>query len=264
MARVFGLGSYFCLPEQGMTSFDVLSRGSLSIIKAAPSSPVKYHLVSAAHIAYPFKFPRLYPTDQPHLEWLTFVGEKDTQLKFQVRSESGDISLEIPIASTTRMAPNGLDLIAMQFEDEAAAEASLASHGISLSESAATLHSEQLMNPVAPDPSIKLNLVGHDLLKNEFGLEVMKPITLAGELNFATRQKYFAKTATPSTMGLCGGPAIDGANRVVGIVEARVESNTRQLEALKEDPEKHRALVAILDNTVIIPSTVISAFLGEE
>jgi hypothetical protein len=91
----YTLSSWFMLPDQGMTSFEVLSRASAFLTpwrsrpeprggaSAALRLP-KYHVIGSAHVTHPFFFPNYYPEHQ--YPWLQYVSEEDTLNKLELRS----------------------------------------------------------------------------------------------------------------------------------------------------------------------------------
>jgi hypothetical protein len=90
----YTLSSWFMLPDQGMTSFEVLSRASafLTLWRSAPEhgsthralNLPKYHVLGSAHVTHPFYFPNYYPEHQ--YPWLQYVTEEDTLNKLELRS----------------------------------------------------------------------------------------------------------------------------------------------------------------------------------
>eukprot|EP01125_Pyxidicula_operculata_P015235 TRINITY_DN5155_c0_g1_i5.p1 TRINITY_DN5155_c0_g1~~TRINITY_DN5155_c0_g1_i5.p1 ORF type:complete len:171 (+),score=12.51 TRINITY_DN5155_c0_g1_i5:31-543(+) len=113
--KSLALTSYFMLPEQGMTKWDVLSRGSVFFVKSNAKRK-KLHVVSAAHITHPFSFPRLYPPAQ--YPWLQFVREDAVHNFIQLREiGTGKVTDEFELDSTTHQ-KLGADLIVMHLKEE--------------------------------------------------------------------------------------------------------------------------------------------------
>lgn len=72
--------SWFRVPEQGMTRFELLSRASAFAVTAQRAPATAVHIVAAMHVPCPYLFPNYYPpTEYP---WLAAV--KDTHVESRV------------------------------------------------------------------------------------------------------------------------------------------------------------------------------------
>eukprot|EP01124_Arcella_intermedia_P007619 TRINITY_DN1469_c0_g1_i14.p2 TRINITY_DN1469_c0_g1~~TRINITY_DN1469_c0_g1_i14.p2 ORF type:complete len:268 (+),score=62.38 TRINITY_DN1469_c0_g1_i14:39-842(+) len=234
-----GLGSFFMLPEQGMEKFEVLSRGSLFLMKSKSRSK-QLHLVSAAHITHPFAFPQLYSPNQ--YPWLQFVYEEATLNYLQIRQmDTGAILQQFP-TERRLFKKMDADLVVMHLKDEKGFLNSLSKYDIQIAP--LNLKRELL------ESSQEVEIIGHDFKQNEVGEEVSVPASLKGTIHLHANGKYYAKTPYPAVMGLCGGPVVqENADECVGMVEALV-TNAPQVPALK-------------DNVSIIPSSLIQLFIDE-
>ena len=136
------LSAWFCLPEQGMEGFEILSRASAFLVKAdseamrkngRSSFPVghpstygsraaekagvnfmpTHHLVTSSHVVSPWRWPRYYPD-----EWLQFVNEKHTHYTVEVRDDSGVFVCQVECNPVVYNHPNK-DLAILHLADEA-------------------------------------------------------------------------------------------------------------------------------------------------
>ena len=82
----------FMLAEQGMTSFEVLSRGSCFFVSSSSGGGSPPILLSASHITHPFLWQsRFYP----ELDWLTYVEERHVKRVLEFRDPvSGELLAE--------------------------------------------------------------------------------------------------------------------------------------------------------------------------
>jgi hypothetical protein len=70
------VSSWFILPEQGMTSYELLSRSSCFLIPKLTKFKNNFHVISCAHVTHPFLFKKYYPED-----WLQFITEENIKVK---------------------------------------------------------------------------------------------------------------------------------------------------------------------------------------
>lgn len=76
--------SWFKVPEEGMQSYELLSRASALVVTAKRPSSKVLHVVTALHIPCPFYFPNYYPkSDYP---WLAAVREEHVKNTVEFRS----------------------------------------------------------------------------------------------------------------------------------------------------------------------------------
>ena len=145
------VSSWFCVPEQGMTDFEVLSRASAFLVESrfhgkgkgarhrfpkgqlensegvdiekltkeqkdtlnsVQSFVPKYHIVTASHVVAPWLWPKYYPD-----EWLQHVNHQHTHYTVELRDEQGVFITQsecVPVSyhHSTR------DLSVLHFEDE--------------------------------------------------------------------------------------------------------------------------------------------------
>jgi hypothetical protein len=93
---VLSISSWFCLPEQGMKDFEILSRASAFLVKSPKKNGLEFkndkgdiekkniHVLTASHVASPWKWPKYYPD-----EWLQHVNEKHTHYSVELRHADG-------------------------------------------------------------------------------------------------------------------------------------------------------------------------------
>lgn len=98
--------SRFCLPEQGMTHFDVLSRASTFAVDVSRSrlGGTGLLFLTSAHVVHPFAFRHLYPGDEN--AWLDFVEERHVRASLEVRDpDCGHVVAELPFAQSVLRHP---------------------------------------------------------------------------------------------------------------------------------------------------------------
>ena len=114
-SRKFALSisAWFCVPEQGMKEFEILSRASAFLLKRkSPSFKSKMHVLTASHVVAPWRFPKYYPQ-----EWLQFVNEKNTHYTVEVRHDDGVFLTQACLAPFTFIHPTR-DLAVLHLETE--------------------------------------------------------------------------------------------------------------------------------------------------
>jgi len=223
----YGIGSYFKIPEQDMLKFEVLSRGSLILV---PSFKKHFRIVSAAHIPFPFYYPKLYDMEDKY-EWLNFVEEKHVYNTLQIRNEStGAILEEFRISDRIIRHPS-LDLVIMdltrqeeiRFIEQITGEKY--NRKVMSEESRAKLNIVDLsVQPIGNGQQVELH--GFSLtMSQEANEEVLIPEIMNGALVGSTQTKNFIRTPVPSKFGYCGCPAmIPEKNHCIGMVEGLVSS----------------------------------------
>jgi hypothetical protein len=229
----FGLESFFCLPEEGMTQFEILSRGSCFL---TPDGP-RLRVVAPAHVSHPWKFrSRFGALAKPELDWLDAVREDAVRVVLSAREiGTGRMLAKVPLENGV-VHPD-LDLALFDICDEFENVRQLEASGISV------IPVELGEDTAKPDSPVVL--VGHEL-KSE---ESLLPCWLNGQLVGGESGVAAIKTfGDASQMGLCGGPVLVQANneqvRSLGMVFARVDA---------EGP--------LFNHTLIVTSQAIKAFL---
>ena len=123
--------SWFRIPEQGMTRYEPLSRGSCFWVssvagheddnddgddtgEAHSAAPGQAHLLCSGHVAYPPAFPRYYQ----HLDWLSFVKPEHVMQCLDVVDDEGLLILRWPLAPRARVAGSGWDVAELYFAEE--------------------------------------------------------------------------------------------------------------------------------------------------
>ena len=83
--QCFCVSSWFRVPEQGMDTFELLSRASGFLVPRTGGEG-GVHIVTSAHVVHPFAFPNYYPPEEH--AWLGCVGERHVMTKFEVREHT--------------------------------------------------------------------------------------------------------------------------------------------------------------------------------
>jgi hypothetical protein len=223
----YGIGSYFKIPEQDMLKYEVLSRGSLILV---PSKKKHFRIVSAAHIPFPFYYPKLYDMVDKY-EWLNFVEEEHVYNTLQIRDEfTGAILEEFRISDRIIKHPS-LDLAIMdltrqeeirfieKFTGEKYNRKTLSE------ESRSKLNIVDLTENFAGDGQ-QVELHGFSLtMLDESKEEVMVPEIMRGDVVGKSETRTFLQTFVPSKFGYCGCPAIiPDKNICIGMVEGLISS----------------------------------------
>lgn len=229
----FGLESFFCLPEEGMTQYEILSRGSCFLTPQGS----RLRVIAPAHVSHPWKFRgRFAALAKSELDWLDAVREDAVRVVLSVRDVgTGRLMAKVPLENVVNHPE--LDLAVFDICDEAENLRQLEASGV-------------VVLPVElgeAKESAPVVLVGHEMK----GEDKLLPCWLNGQ--FVGREagvgaiKTFGDT---SQMGLCGGPALVQAEsdqvRSIGMVFARVDA---------EGP--------LLNHTLIVTADAINSFLKD-
>eukprot|EP00605_Chrysophyceae_sp_TOSAG23-4_P002161 GSChrysophyteH1.ASY1.ANO1.2389.1 assembled CDS len=262
------VSSWFCIPEQGMTEFEVLSRASAFLIQ---SFVPKYHVVTASHVVAPWLWPKYYPD-----EWLQHVNESHTHYTVELRDEDGVFVTQsecFPVSYHHQ----SRDLAVLHLEDEKTNIDMLREMEYEI---------PQLMMPPLANTEVDIaaddvgsdgeeNTPAGDLYRHNVtdvsdigglggtlsGMRAMgdqrKPIPqrTLGALHGRTNAQIFCSTSVPLTDGMCGGPvseasANDKSEVIVGMVEGIVpldyqDKAMRGLAVFVESPIIHDFLDSI-------------------
>ncbi len=216
----FGLESFFCLPEEGMQQFELLSRGSCFLTPSACGSRLR--VVGPAHVSHPWQFrARFAALAGPELDWLDALAARPEAVRctLSVRElRSGALLAKIPLHDACSLHPQ-LDLAVFDMCDETEnirrleEEAGVSVLPVELADSTAA---------IADRPVV---LVGHELKDDE----TLLPCWLNGQVVGAEDNVVAVKTlGGVAQMGLCGGPALmqekSDQVRAIGMVFARVDA----------------------------------------
>ncbi|KAL6041499.1 hypothetical protein QOT17_024905 [Balamuthia mandrillaris] len=280
------LSSWFRLPEQGMSTHEVLSRASCfrtpwrkrmprpsSSSSSSSSLLPKHHIIGSAHVTHPFLWPKYYPQ-----EWLRFVQEEHTLYKLEFRElETGRVLLECPLKRKAYRHPTA-DLVVLHLEDEAATERDLHRVGIdfvSVPLNLSDLEKDQQL-------SFDGHWVNYNLIETSAPTleqqqqEQQVPHIAFGHHRFHMGEKGFARTEREALpMGMCGGPVLNSRLECVGVVEGVVNpppplarATTRaglflgeEGGSSEEKEELWRMLNDIQGNAVYLTSSLVAEFL---
>jgi hypothetical protein len=106
--------TWFILPEQGMKDLEILNRGSAFLVSARSKSfHHKYHLITASHVAAPYKWRNLYAD-----EFLNFISSKSTHHTTELRHTDGFLLAQLECETTSYHHPSR-DLAVLHIKDEA-------------------------------------------------------------------------------------------------------------------------------------------------
>ncbi len=208
----YGLESWFFLPDQGMTKFEILSRGS-AFLTPWTTSPGRLHVVAPAHVTHPWRFRHFAALATREFDWLDAVGEEAVRVVLSVREmNTGRLLAKVPLEQGGHVHPDGIDLAVFAMCDEQDNVQRLEQAGL----------------PVLPleleDGDGNVVLVGHEKKSDE----ALVPCSLNGVVVGRDGSTVAVETLGAVTqMGICGGPALGAASadgvRASGMVFARVD-----------------------------------------
>lgn len=218
-----------------MKDFEILSRASAFAVRRLDGEEdLPWHIISSQHVTHPFRYPQYYPPEQ--YPWLEHITPEHTRITLELREEVTGRSLvaaEVDPATATCHPSRDVALLHMKDQPHFAAEAAAA--GLQL-------EPLQLASEVCPSAA-PLLFEGHfledaqsDASANGIGsgsgsgngeaaaAQVLIPRSVRGHfLARSERGQTFARTPSAVLpMGMCGGPVLDHAGAVTGVIEGIV------------------------------------------
>jgi hypothetical protein len=278
------LSAWFCIPEQGMDGFEIMSRASAFLVKADVDSmkgafPVghestmgaryaakaaknaaglefrpTHHVVTSSHVVSPWLWPKYYPE-----EWLQFVNEQHTYYTLEVRDQDGTFISQVECNPVTYHHPNK-DLAILHLADEAENLDLLRDTGY---------HVSELIPPsIRQDvsflmPGKGLKFAGHNVTDtaedgrsnfppaNGVSVDSRKPIptTVHGQVVHKSEAQIFCKTETVLTYGMCGGPVVvseeDGGG---GLVNGQIAGMIEGIVPMEHPVPELQGLAVFIDS----------------
>lgn len=238
------ISAWFCLPEQGMEGFEILSRASAFLVKADVNNmknlgrsgfPVghestmgskymakagteflpSYHVITSSHVVSPWKWPKYYPD-----EWLQFVNEQHTHYTLEIRDQDGVFVSQVECNPVTYHHASK-DLAILHLADDPEDLELLQDTGYQISELMPRSTSPGMSFLM---PGKELHFIGHRVVgstdggdsnfpiagASPGGGDARKPVpqTVRGQIVHKSDAQIFAKTEMVLTDGMCGGPVI--------------------------------------------------------
>lgn len=215
--------TWFILPEQGMKDLEILNRGSAFLVSARSKSfHHKYHLITASHVAAPYKWRNLYGD-----EFLNFISSKSTHHTTEIRHADGFLMAQLECETTSYHHPSR-DLAVLHIKDEAEVVPVILKLGL------------QTLNLVdRPGKGTGLTFHGHEVMAddpfdNSKDEDKRKPFprSIPGTLMTWTKHQIFSKTEPVLSDGMCGGPVcISDSRDCVGLIEGIIPEQHEVIQA---------------------------------
>ncbi|EFA74984.1 hypothetical protein PPL_12018 [Heterostelium album PN500] len=246
---ILTISSYFKYPEYGVNEYVNLSRGSLFLVKTpsglfSASRPI--YAISCAHITHPFNFPFLYK-EENH-KWIFALGESNIKAEIEYRDpKTGKVLHSLPIEKPYYLHPT-LDLVCFRVNLEDFTRSNLPYIPSVL----------ELEDYEHPRKGHTGKLFGYQLVNEKDN--IMMPLASEYKFNVEEPNRHFVQTQSASPMGMCGGPAINFDNEVVGMIEGLVKLDPKLIQNSDQDSKKN-FFTSLNSNTVYIPSTVLKEFI---
>lgn len=218
----FSFSSWFCIPNQGMKDFDILCRASCFLVPALGMKNNKFHMLTVAHAAAPWKYPKLYPQ-----EWLRYVNEEHVIFTFEPRTKDGSFLSQLDLKSEVFIHPTR-DLAVLHLELEERDISFLQKNFNNLFDLSLQLTDDK------PDDTEELSFHGHDMTLTSKEASSAVPLIAQGKFAGRSQTQVLYKTHPVLVDGLCGGPVTkpfqirdsDGYRKIVrGMVEGIVPAN---------------------------------------
>lgn len=218
----FSFSSWFCIPDQGMKDFDILCRASCFLVPALGMQNHKFHLLTVAHAAAPWKYPKLYSQ-----EWLRYVNEEHVVFTFEPRHKDGSFLSQLDLKSEMYIHPTR-DLAVLHLDLEERDISFLKKNFSSLFDLSLQLTDDK------PDDTEELIFHGHDMTLSSTAAPSAVPLTAKGKFAGRSQRQVLYKTHPVLVDGMCGGPVTkpfqirdgDGHRKIVrGMVEGIVPAN---------------------------------------
>jgi len=233
--RSLPLTCYFKLPDQGMKSYAVLSRGTCFLTPSlGESSKNRVHILASAHVVSPFNFPQYFTED-----WLSFVSQSDCKYSIHI---DGDTTIELENDPVHH--PGGADVSALRLSSEDVSLQKLYEYGtvpLILDDKQTAVRKTLLMVDgfeVTDDDSDDSSGDDDDFFSegqsndnddrdNRVHVhQIVESLVVSNNL----ANQHLASTAATLTDGYCGAPICrqDDDLRCVGIVEGTVSENSKE------------------------------------
>ena len=213
--QCFCVSSWFRVPEQGMDTFELLSRASGFLVPRAGGEG-GVHIVTSAHVVHPFAFPNYYPPAEH--AWLGFVGERHVMTKFEIRERTeGRVIVSIDLHDKV-FRHESRDICVVHPHDQK--EFLRALEGL---EGGSRLHLLELEEDAAAREKGEVMFVGHQIIQASGALQDQLPTVVPGAvLGCTPNGQAFASTESTLQMGMCGGPVMNARGRCIGATEGIV------------------------------------------
>ena len=213
--QCFCVSSWFRVPEQGMDTFELLSRASGFLVPRAGGEG-GVHIVTSAHVVHPFAFPNYYPPAEH--AWLGFVGERHVMTKFEIRERTeGRVIVSIDLHDKV-FRHESRDICVVHPQDQK--EFLRALEGL---EGGSRLHLLELEEDAAAREKGEVMFVGHQIIQASGALQDQLPTVVPGAvLGCTPNGQAFASTESTLQMGMCGGPVMNARGRCIGATEGIV------------------------------------------
>ena len=193
------------IPEQGMTEYEVLSRGSCFAVTTERTSTERTAptFLFSAHVAAPYQFPHLYPNAR---DWLEFVEPKHVRVFVEIWDED-----------------------VQQFEIESIRKH--VSRDVACG-SICEFTKDYDFNPMRLVPDIKIEprqdiiCEGHNIIDDD---GIPERLDVRGHSFFRTDHQVFLSTDDVLPHGMCGGPVISNADHspaLLGLLEGSIPIGT--------------------------------------
>ncbi|CAM9446519.1 unnamed protein product [Ectocarpus fasciculatus] len=233
------LGVFFTLPDQGVTTPEILTRCSATPVRQTTSSPLRF--LAAAHAVVPWAFPGYH--DESHA-WLKFIDETNVRYYAELRDPlTGAVLTKHELVSLARHPSRDMAALGLKGGDDGDGESrflrDVGSKGIPFS--------PLPLRRRLIDPSEPLRIVGYEVREQPGGLGQgedpgMMMVRAKGELAARTAMQAFVGTEHATlNPGMCGAAVLDSDFQLCGCVEgvvptappeAEVEAHVRALQGM--------------------------------
>eukprot|EP01080_Neovahlkampfia_damariscottae_P012626 gene12626-6530_t len=229
------ISSWFYLPEQGMKSFELLSRSSCFLIPRLSSLYQKnFHIATCAHVTHPFYYKKYYKED-----FLDYITEEDVKVHLEIRNfKNGKEIMNFELEPKIHVHQK-LDLSILHFKNENEFQYHQNKHNI-----APVNISTQVFQPKVKDKMI--DFIGFQLVDQE--LNKQKPSFTQGNINLIREDRIYSKTNEILDHGYCGGAVFEDS-KCIGMIEGIVEDNQNITSDLTDHISKNAAFIPINEIT---------------
>mmetsp|Transcript_28560 Transcript_28560/g.37391 ORF Transcript_28560/g.37391 Transcript_28560/m.37391 type:complete len:288 (+) Transcript_28560:301-1164(+) len=273
--------SWFCIPEQGMKEYEILSRGTCFYIskrlkekeKADTTYQTNRLFLTCAHIVAPWKWPNYYPE-----EWLQFVNE--SHVKYTMDFHKPEIGTTRIVFDNVELHPTR-DLAILSVDGNDELTSTLAS--------ICKTHDQPFLDPVTlmkdkEAINSKVSVMGYEVKDLESldnsdlqdlpqlnddqinGKEMednrlQVPFMTEGLLKCRIGSQTFVEPRHPVNDGVCGGPVVNTEGKCIGMIEGSVPITSKQQNV--NCPPSNLLQKQVEGNAAVIDADVISAFVKD-